>query len=72
MSNGIMTTFAVDIRYKDTNIEEVRESKCRDSTVTHHGNCDREVMLRIAYAGGAFSQLKNIWRCRNFSQKLKL
>ena len=57
-------TFAAGIRYEGTDIEEVREFKYLGNTVTQDGNCDREVMLRIAYVGGVFSQLKNVWRCR--------
>ena len=64
MLNAVVTTIAAGIRYEGTDIEEVREFKYLGSTITQDGNCDREVLLRIAYAGGAFSQLKNIWRCR--------
>ena len=72
MSNVAMTTIATGIRHEGTDIEEFREFNYLGSTITQDGKCDREVLLRIAYVGGLFSQLKNIWRCRYFSQKLKL
>ena len=64
MSNVAMTTIATGIRFREFNY--------LGSTITQDGMCDREVLLCIAYAGWLFSQLKNIWRCRYFSQKLKL
>jgi len=70
--NAVVMTIAAGIRYEGTDVEDVRRFKYLGSTITQDGNCDREVLLRIAYAGGAFSQLKNIWRCRYYSQKLKL
>ena len=72
MSNVVVTTIAVWILYKATNIEEVREFKYLGITITQDGNCNRKVLLRTVYSGGEFSQLKNIWRCRYFSQKMKL
>ena len=72
MSNAVVTTIAAGIRYEGTDIGEVREFMYFSSAITQDGNCDREVLFRIAYAGGAFSQLKNIWRCIYYSQKWKL
>ena len=50
MSNAEVTTIAAGIRYEGTYTEEVREFKYLGSTITQDGNCNREVLLRIAYA----------------------
>ena len=72
MSNSVLMTILAGIRYEGTDIEEVREFKYLGRRITQDGNCDGEVLLRIAYTCGTFSQLKNIWRCRCYSQNLKL
>ena len=42
--NSVVKTFAANILYEGTDIEEVREFKYLGSTVTHNENCDRQVM----------------------------
>ncbi|XP_065565801.1 uncharacterized protein LOC136030660 [Artemia franciscana] len=43
LSNAVVTTIAAGIQYEGTDIDEVREFKYLDSTITQDGNYDREV-----------------------------
>ena len=52
--------------------DEASEIKYLGSTLTQNGRWDREIILRIAYAGAIFSQLNNNRRFSKYFLKLKL
>ena len=52
--------------------DEASEIKYLGSTLTQNGRWDREIILRIIYAGAIFSQLNNNRRFSKYFLKLKL
>ena len=60
------------LRYKDKDIQQVKESKYLGSWNGHDGEIMKEIKRRIGQATSAFNKLKPVWRSSKYSLRLKL
>lgn len=58
--------------YDGTVVEEVESFQYLGSIITKDGGADDDVRNRIRLATQAFAQLRNLWRSRRISERLKL
>ena len=66
------TTTEEAIKLITTALEEVESFTYLGSVIDVKGGTEADITARIGKARSAFTQLQNIWRAKNISQKIKV